>query len=106
MAKDSDIPITQAPNRKSLFYMVLRHFFGPPIIQAPKRKSGANKEMWPNSSFLMRTRAVGVCSLTPSSFSLLECRLAAVPESKIPPEVGTPTEGRPTNSCRLPESVG
>jgi hypothetical protein len=51
--KDSDVPITQAPNRKSLLYMVLRHFFEVPIIQAPKRKSRAAKEMWLNSSFLM-----------------------------------------------------
>jgi hypothetical protein len=51
--KDWDVPITQAPNRKSLFYKVLWHYFGLSIIQAPKRKSRANKEMRPNGSFLM-----------------------------------------------------
>jgi hypothetical protein len=73
--KDWDVPITQAPNRKSLFYKVLWHYFGLPIIQAPKRNSINNKEMRPNSSFLMSIRARGgACSLTPSSFSLLESR--------------------------------
>jgi hypothetical protein len=51
--KEWDVPVTQAPNRKSLFYKVLWHYFELPIIQAPKRKSRANKEMWPNSSFLI-----------------------------------------------------
>jgi hypothetical protein len=38
-------------------------------------------------------RVSGVCALTPSTFfSLLQSRLQAVPESKITPEGGTPTE--------------
>jgi hypothetical protein len=56
--------------------------------------------------FDVYVRAGGGCWLTLSCFSLLKSRLQAVPDSKIPPERRTPPEGRPTNSCNLPESVG